>query len=439
MDVKTFSLNINAQYTPGVVGKSKEGIGDTVTKPSILVQNDGGAFQTQYPNVFAKYRLPGVNSDELIQAWNSNQMQFWQNQVNFAVWCATTGCGVSAQDHILASAEYFKSLYRFHVYYQVRRILEELQAPQPQDLSWDAFDNPYDQLAYERICGEFGVSENTSWHVKTQNNGLGRVYFLWGNKEYIQNPQKDGIYDPSYMSFTKETYSAGDEKTIVHIEHILQDDPDADTAWTTFILDKSEGFTRAGVERVNDSIRTYVWAILGSQAQTRTGILGTGTAFDAQKQFLANIEDAVLSPVDLPSAIVRYQDVLRYARSKVDFAFGVGLYMAPSNMELQIGTIQDYNNEIVIAGLGQKLGINDGINTSPSLPPVRDMEGSAARPAQPVEVKPMQLLAPSHDLPDVVPIELQEEGQAHYDGLTALVVGGVALGLAWLAVRSVRR
>ena len=35
-------------------------------------------------------------------------------------------------------------------------------------------------------------------------------------------------------------------------------------AWTMFVLDKSEGFTQAGVERLNDSIRTYVWAILGA-------------------------------------------------------------------------------------------------------------------------------------------------------------------------------
>ena len=47
-------------------------------------------------------------------------------------------------------------------------------------------------------------------------------------------------------------------------------------AWTTFVLDKSEGFTQAGVERLNDSIRTYVWAILGAQAQTRSNILGGG-------------------------------------------------------------------------------------------------------------------------------------------------------------------
>ena len=77
---------------------------------------------------------------------------------------------------------------------------------------------------------------------------------------------------------------------------------DISGAWTTFVLDKSEGFTQAGVERLNDTIRTYVWAILEAQAQTRSNILKTGTGSDAQKQFLANIEDAIASPVDIPVA-----------------------------------------------------------------------------------------------------------------------------------------
>ena len=58
---------------------------------------------------------------------------------------------------------------------------------------------------------------------------------------------------------------------------------DISAAWTTFVLDKSDGFTQAGVTRLNDSIRTYAWAILGSQAQTRSNILIAGTGFDAQK------------------------------------------------------------------------------------------------------------------------------------------------------------
>ena len=72
--------------------------------------------------------------------------------------------------------------------------------------------------------------------------------------------------------------------------------------WTTFVLDKSEGFTQAGVERLNDSIRTYVLAILGAQAQTQSNILKIGTGFDAQKQFLADIEDGLPRPLTSPVA-----------------------------------------------------------------------------------------------------------------------------------------
>ena len=102
---------------------------------------------------------------------------------------------------------------------------------------------------------------------------------------------------------------------------------DISRAWTTFVLDKSEGFTQAGVERLNDSIRTYVWVILGAQAQTRSNILKTRTGFDAQKQFLANIEDAIASPVDIPSSISCYQKTLQYASTPLDFVFGIGLYL----------------------------------------------------------------------------------------------------------------
>jgi hypothetical protein len=41
----------------------------------------------------------------------------------------------------------------------------------------------------------------------------------------------------------------------------------------SFVCDYGMGFTRAGVVRSNDSIRTYVWAILGAQSQARSSIL----------------------------------------------------------------------------------------------------------------------------------------------------------------------
>ena len=93
------------------------------------------------------------------------------------------------------------------------------------------------------------------------------------------------------MSFTE--YNKGK----LHIDYISQQHRNA---WSTFILGKSNGFTRPGVERINESIRTYCWAILGSQSQIKSDILGVGSVFDAQKQFLANTEDAIQRLFYLP-------------------------------------------------------------------------------------------------------------------------------------------
>lgn len=293
----------------------------------------------------------------------------------------------------------------------------------PQDRAWNAFDNSYDRRAFERICAEFGLSPHTDWRQKkSANHGLGTMYNYWTNVGY--HPM-EGEYDSHSMSFTKQTTNE-----VMHIDYIAQGS-EVDGIWAAFILDKSEGFTRPGVERLNDSIRTYVWALLSAQARTRTSILGRGTAFDAQKQFLANVDDAISSPVDLPTSISRYQDVLQYARSKVDFAFGCGLYMAPSDMNLRVGKIVGYNNEIIIATENQKLGINSDINTLP-VPPLKGSFKTQPAPAQPAMVQPPALAR--GEVPHLLPKAL-ERIRAHEDEKVALIVGGIALVTLWLWAR----
>ena len=130
-----------------------------------------------------------------------------------------------------------------------------------------------------------------------------------------------------------------------------------------FILDKSEDLTQAGVECLNDSIRTYVWAILGAQAQTRSNILTAGTGFDAQKQFLANVEDAIASPVDIPSSISRYQKTSMH-QPVWTTSLGLGSTSPRATWPSTRAMSRGYNNEIVIAGSEAAIGHNSGINMS---------------------------------------------------------------------------
>ena len=175
-----------------------------------------------------------------------------------------------------------------------------------------------------------------------------------------------------------------------HPKDAMRHNRDISGAWTTFVLDKSKGFTQAGVERLNDWIRTYVWPILGAQAQTRLNILKTGTGFDAQKQFLDSIEDAIVSLVDIPSSISRYQKTLEYASTILNFLFGIGLCLSPSDMALHPGNIRGHNNEIQITGSEAAIGHSPGINEAEPIATKGDkaFQGKIATPAGTVHKGP---------------------------------------------------
>ena len=415
MSSKAFKFNSEAKYQPGLQKAAAHDVGN-LAEGRVQVQADDLQkwFRAKYRDVFEHYRLPRIYSDDTFQAWRKTPMQFWQNQLNFAVWCATTGCGVSAEDHLTVADAPLQSFYRFHAYYQIRRILEDIQARIPPEQEWNAVNNPYDREGYERICDEFGISPHSDWKIRGHTQGLGRVYFYLPGIGY--SPVGDGEYDPDRMSFTHET-----EHGIPHVGYIDQDTAGVDTAWKNFILNKSDGFTLPGVNRLKDSSRTYVWAILTAQAQTRANILGVGaTASDTQQQFLANVETVIASPVDIPSSIVRYNQALQYARSEVNLSFGEGLFMAPGNMLLRVG----YINLLVIATSAQHLGSNIGLNKIVAPPDAANDTGERGL------VKPMSAARPTTSQPPTTPAA--SSNSAHEEEKTALIVGITAIGLGLL-------
>ena len=377
---QSFKFNEDAKYRVGGVYEPTHQF--SLVHQTITIKPKR-SFDVRLPNIWIKYKLPLVKEAEIYNSWIANQMQFWQNQLNFAIWCSTTGCGVSKLDHLRNKDPMIRSVFRFHTYYQIRRILSEMECPLPTDQSWNPLNNGIDMSTFERICAEFEIPSKADFRQKLDNShGMGSFYFY---KKFYQHKfivskkwtelTNGGDYDPSMnwkISIHADRFKGADEQTD-KIEYIkqtfskqLSTDPSTEgnpfDAIGSFVLDKSSGFTQAGVSRINDSIRTYVWSIVGAQSQARSSILGTGKAFDAQKQFLANVEDVINSEVDLPGSIERYQLVLQYARSKVDFVVGLGLYMIPSDMDLYIGTINGYNNLITIASDDLQLGHNDTIN-----------------------------------------------------------------------------
>ena len=67
--------------------------------------------------------------------------------------------------------------------------------------------------------------------------------------------------------------------------------------------------------------------------------------------FPNTFENIVVRRVDIPEDKLRFQKVLQYTKSKVDFVIGEKMYMIPSDMNLRIGKIKNYNNKILESNL----------------------------------------------------------------------------------------
>ena len=249
-------------------------------------------------------------------AWKfqHNPMELWETQLNFAVHCAASRLGISTE-HFVAESPLVRALYRFHTYYQVRRILSRIRVPTPSQKGFDKYNNAFSLVEVRRVGNEYECgTENLS---------------IYRNQYYF-----DQIGSGSHISYAHNNRYR-------------------------WIMNSSRGFTKDGTEKIGDSIRAYVYLVLSSQQAARHGIIGDGTqAAAAHEIFVDNLEDVINSVVSLEDDIGRFQNVLKGARSELDYSVGRGLYMIPSNMKLKSlnQVIKGYNNKIVVNTGGSQLG-----------------------------------------------------------------------------------
>ena len=293
-----------------------------------VAENDGGhsdSFQVKFQNVFTNYPLGAVRvEDQKFKDWDHYKFTIWQSQSNFAVFCASSACGVSVE-HLNAKEPMIRSIYRFHIYYHIRRILKILEIPLPYQNSFNQYNNSYNHEKFIGICSEYGVSNDlTKWRNQ-------KYFSTWQSRAWETN--KPG------MSYINEN------------------------SFSRWIIEKSDGLTTLGLQKISETVRDYAYLILTSQTSTRGQIVGhEARNLDAQRTFLNTFENIVNRRVNIPEDIRRFQKTLQYARSKVDYAIGEFVYMIPSDMNLRIGKVKNYNNKIMVSKPGFNLGTNLKIN-----------------------------------------------------------------------------
>ena len=91
------------------------------------------------------------------------------NSVEFAVWCASSACGVSLAHLNYTKHPMIRLVYRFHIYYHMRRVLKKLQVPLPHKTGFNAADNPYTESEFLKICEDYRVPNDPMRYIGMKN------------------------------------------------------------------------------------------------------------------------------------------------------------------------------------------------------------------------------------------------------------------------------
>ena len=332
-------------------------------------------FKIKFRDIFTDTVITHRSSHESRRWLAGPNFEYWPQTLNFAFFAATTGCGVSRRilfedkmrdgkndltDSELKLPPQVRIFFWFHVYFTVRRILFELggvqnSLPLPGDTAFNQTENKYDIPSFERICAEFGISPNADFRfTRGDNHGLGSVFEYFSNSGYTKTPFK---YPSKETKFEDEGGRASDGNLVPYIENT-----EARNQYEYFLCPVSHGLTSAGLSRINQSIESFCYAILGSQVDVRSSIAGSqGSAIETQRQFLSMVEDAIRSP-DISKSVQRFQLAIESAKVRLDLAISPGLWLLPSKMVVNTESVVGYNNKLKKATTFMRIGVNSDLN-----------------------------------------------------------------------------
>jgi len=400
-------------------------------------------FAVKFRDVFEPIRIRHTSASESKSWLGGPNMKYWAQQLNFAVYCATQGCGISREvfDSGVTLPAQIRAFYKFHVYFTVRRILFEMGGIQsvsalPGDPTFSPSNNKYDVASYKRICGEFGIPPTADFrYTGGKNGGLGHVYIgVTGH-----GAMKTGTAWPGgFYEFSDEGGSASKGNLLYFVE------PDLVLEYDWFAPNKAAGLTKVGLARINESIEAFVYCVLGAQVNVRSSIIGDGgRAKEAQTEFLTLMESAITQP-DLAKSVQRYQ--------LAAVAVAPMAWLMPANMIINTASVVGYNNKLKQAVAGTKLGVNNTLNTDTKKSALQPMAGGPSKvnppnshPSNPIHKAAMAAQDPKpakkvrFNLPPddkVGEKETEKKPDSHEINKTAIIVGAVAVvGLLVLAMR----
>ena len=361
----------------------QQSIGDVLNKELKIYVTPTEFFTTKFREIFKNTQIK-FTSAIFARMWLAGpNLSFWPQQLNFALWCSTTQ-QLFPPGSILNLTPQVRSFYLFHVYFTIRRILYEIGGIEsvgalPDDPTFNQKTNKYEIASYKKVCGEFGIDPSSDLRfTHGKNHGLGNLYI---GVTYERPRSTDYNYpDPDLALFDDECITdRRDPNYKANGISFVRNDQGADKQFEYFVLNYSQGLTRAGLARINQSIEAYCYCILSVQARTRSTIHGvSGCAIEMQREFHERIEDSITLK-NISASVQRYQEAIADTRMRLDFSVAKGVWLMPSRMVINTESIVGYDNFLVITDDTMKLGVNNNINRESHKPSLKHMAGGPSK------------------------------------------------------------
>ena len=247
--------------------------------------------------------------------------------------------GGLSRKHLTGDNNVVTSIARYCIYYHMKRFTET-----PEKIS------PYITHDIQKIIQK-NIPHKRIWFHKFERTRADL------NHWHSHHANKHNIRNYKYRMSANNTGVLG-----IDYEEVSKVVNDSDNDWMKFIKDDSDGLTKTGQMLLQSAIESYVYCILGAQAQTRWLIVGQGAKSLQTQQIFHRLVQDTISQDNPAKAISDMRKAIQDTNVVLNMAITPGIILIPSNMIILKNKVEGYNNVLTIATNAMKFGVNTKVN-----------------------------------------------------------------------------
>ncbi len=273
---------------------------------------------------------------------NSSSSDYKQNPYLIAIiaaYVSTYVCGISTKHMEFndRTPGIVTSMVRYHLYYQISRFLRD-----PNKL--------------DRYISK--VPDSVKKHKPT--NDVWTKAYHQGSEELLTwlSDQKDRHKLRNY----RYSKNAKGVVTGIAYEKVTGQSPKSVDDYKMFVATKTDGLTKLGQKLLQQSVESYVYAVLGAQASLRFPIVGEGAkSLQTQDKFRTIVKETIVQS-DVTITISNMRAAIASTNVVLNMAISPGMILVPSDLIIQKEKIPGYNNVLTLATDKMEFGKNTGVN-----------------------------------------------------------------------------